>query len=127
MPITTQTSLFEPSTTSPMASSVSWINSVLFGEIALVFCVLAVAFLGALMLTGRLPLRGGLRVLLGCFVLLCAPVVVSGFMAGSNYGIVHPEAPLVAEPREADQARDLQRSDYDPYAGVSATGPLRTQ
>lgn len=42
----------------------------LLGPIATALCVLGVAFLGAMMLTGRWHLRRGFRVVLGCFVLL---------------------------------------------------------
>ena len=37
--------------------------------------VIAVAFLGLMMIAGRLPFRRGISVVLGCFLLLGAPVV----------------------------------------------------
>ena len=46
----------------------------------MILCVLAVAFVGMLMLTGRLALREGLRVALGCFILLGAPAIASAFV-----------------------------------------------
>ena len=74
----TQSSLFEPSPDSSLTQASEWIDAVVFGEVAIALCVLAVAFVGFAMLTGRFAMRGGLRVLLGCFVLLGAPVIASG-------------------------------------------------
>ncbi len=112
-----QTNPLEPSGTSPIALSLEWINGVLFGPIAVGLCVLAVAFVGFQMLTGRWPLRLGIRVVLGCFVLLGAPVIATGLMGTFEDRpvavVVAPEAPA-AMPRE-----DLPPADYDPYAGAS--------
>lgn len=114
-----QRSLFEPSGGSPLLEAERWIERVLLGEIAIILCVLAVAFIGALMLTGRLPLREGMRVVLGCFVLLGAPVIASGLMqAGSGLAGTAPPIPPVAAASEAPRA-DLPPANYDPYAGAS--------
>lgn len=121
MAISTQSSLFEPSAASPMATSVSWINSVLFSEIALGICVLAVAFLGVLMLTGRLPLRGGVRVLLGCFVVLGAPVIASSLITvGLGSSSYESLVTLLAAERSARET--MPPSDYNPYARASLRG-----
>lgn len=79
-----QQSLFEAGGGTPMVGSAHWIERVMLGEIALGVCVIAVALVGALMLTGRLPLREGGRVILGCFVLLGAPVIAAGFVKGES-------------------------------------------
>ncbi|MGB3470389.1 MAG: TrbC/VirB2 family protein [Erythrobacter sp.] len=116
MGITPQTSLFEPSVAEPMEASVSWINDALFGEVALSLCVLAVVFLGGMMLTGRLPLRNGVRILVGCFALLGAPVVGAGLLnvAKSTAKSSQPSpSALPTEPK-----RDLSPADYDPYSGA---------
>lgn len=80
IPRSAQASLFEPSETGPIKSAVSYVDVLLFGNIAVGLCVLAVAFVGALMLTGRLPVRRGFEVVTGCFVLLGASVIANGFM-----------------------------------------------
>lgn len=61
----------------PIANSVSWIADTLLGELAISLCVVAVALVGFSMLTGRLSLRRGARVVLGCFILLGAPVLAA--------------------------------------------------
>ena len=75
-----QRDLFQPSPAKPIESSVGWMENVLFGQVALTLCVLAVAFIGALMLTGRLPVKRGMMVVIGCFVLLGAPLIAAGVM-----------------------------------------------
>jgi len=89
------------------------------GEIAVGVCGFAVAFIGALMLTGRLPLRDGARVMVGCFVLLGAPVIAAGFV-GSGSDVIGPTAllPPVAPQIESSWA-DLPPANFDPYAGAS--------
>ena len=79
-----QRDLFQPAAPKPVESSLSWIESVLFGQVALSLCVLAVAMIGMLMLTGRLPVRRGLMVAIGCFVLLGAPTIAYGVMSAAN-------------------------------------------
>lgn len=126
-----QRSLFDPSGGSPLLDAESWVERVLLGEIAIGLCVLAVAFIGALMLTGRLPLREGMRVVLGCFVLPAlkqrsgsatinaAPVIAAGLMQGGR-GLADapPPVPPLAAASEAPRA-DLPPANYDPYAGAS--------
>jgi len=114
-----QQSLFEVSGGAPMAESARWIEGLMPGEIALGVCGLAVAFIGALMLTGRLPLRDGARVMVGCFVLLGAPVIAAGFVGGRS-GVFETRAPappvaiLIENPRPG-----LPPANFDPYAGAS--------
>ena len=79
-----QRDLFQPSPAKPIESSVGWMENVLFGQVALTLCVLAVAFIGALMLTGRLPVKRGMMVVIGCFVLLGAPLIAAGVMRAAT-------------------------------------------
>lgn len=119
MALAVQQSLFEVGGGAPMAESARWIEGMMLGEIALGVCVIAVAFIGALMVTGRLPLREGARVVIGCFVLLGAPKIAAGFVGGGSGVIVPSDLP----PRVAAQAEsprtDLPTANYDPYAGAS--------
>jgi len=81
--------------------------------------VLAVAFVGALMLAGRLPLREGLRVALGCFVLLGAPVIAAGFVGFGQEDEVVALPPIASETEAESPRGNLPPADYDPYAGAS--------
>jgi type IV secretory pathway VirB2 component (pilin) len=113
-----QSSLFEPAGTSPLRDSLGWIQELLFGSIAIGLCVLAVAFVGLLALTGRLPLRRGAQVILGSFVLLGAPVIAAGLMTGTQNVTDTPREIPIPEPAEAPR-QDLPPADYDPYSGAS--------
>ena len=74
------------------------------------------------MLTGRLPLREGSRLVVGCFVLLGAPVIATGFVGGGS-GVVEAAALLasVAVPIQSLRS-DLPPANFDPYAGASLRG-----
>lgn len=61
-------------------AALAWLQGTLLGSIAIGLCIIAVAWVGFLMLQGRLPVREGARVIVGCFVLLGAPVIASGFL-----------------------------------------------
>lgn len=91
-----------------------WISDVAFGPLAVTLCVLAVAFVGFVMLTGRMPVRMGLRVVLGCFVLLGAPVIASGLMEFSRDPQVDRPPPALKEPAR----EELPPANYDPFAGA---------
>ena len=67
---------------SALAASIAWINGLLLGSLATGLCVLGVSLVGFLMLMGQIPIRHGMRVILGCFVLLGAPVIAAG-LAGA--------------------------------------------
>ena len=118
MALAVQQSLFEAGGGAPMAESARWIEGVMLGEIALGVCVIAVAFIGTLMLTGRLPLREGARVVVGCLVLLGAPVIAAGFVQRGGNMTGPPVPPPIAD--QSDIWRpDLPRTNFDPYASAS--------
>ncbi len=118
MTLAVQQSLFEIGSGAPMAASARWIEEVMLGDIAIVLCVIAVAFIGALMLTGRLPLSEGARVVIGCFVLLGAPLIAAGFMGVGRSAIEEPSPSPPPAPVEASRP-DLPPANYDPYAGAA--------
>jgi len=101
--------------TSPLAESASWITQLLTGSIGTVIAILAIAAVGLAMLLGRVAVRDGARVILGCFVLFGAPMIartLNGFaqplLADTKAYITSPLVP--PKPPEANP---------DPYAGAS--------
>lgn len=112
------TSLFETHAAPVLPTASEWVTATLFGEVAVALCVLAVAFVGLLLMTGRLAVRDGVRVAIGCFVLLGAPVIASGLhsAAGSAAGSSVPVAPVI---QVESAPAPLPSSTYDPYAGAS--------
>ena len=109
---------FVSTTGEPFTEAFVWITGTLLGSVALALCVLAVAFVGFSMLTGRLPIKLGLRVVLGCFILLAAPVIASAFLQSPLRSIAAPPAEPSTIAKD-DPRKDLPPSDYDPYAGAS--------
>lgn len=90
------TSLFELSGGTPIIAPVQWISGLLLGEVGVTLSVIAVGVTGLLLLTGRIAWGNAVRVVLGCAIVLSAPVVAAGLIANT----------------ERDEPRLLQRS-YD--------------
>lgn len=116
--MTAAPSLFDVPASPALGSAVGWLSNALLGSVATGLCVIAVALIGLMLMTGRLPIRDGLRVVLGCFVLLGALVIASGL-----HGVVEeampsaPAEPLTIETTSASAGRPP--ANYDPYAGAS--------
>lgn len=119
MHVAEQRSLFDGGGDAPMMQSVQWIERVMLAEIALGLCVIAVALIGALMLTGRLPLREGGRIVAGCFLLLGAPVIAAGFVGDRAELDVASTPPLPVNVPIESTRPDLPPANFDPYAGAS--------
>lgn len=95
-----------------------WLQHLLLGSLATTIAVLAIAATGAAMLAGTVDLRRAARVILGCFVLLGAPVIATGLrdMLGGATGQVVEIGPLQVP--KASSA-PLSVDPFDPYAGVA--------
>lgn len=71
----------------------------IFGDLAVGLCTIAVAPVGFLMLTGRLPLRRGGLVVLGVFLLLGAPAVAASLVDLARPSpVAAPVQAVIAEP-----------------------------
>lgn len=99
--------MFSPGASqAPIEAASGWITDTLLGDLAVTLCVIAVALVGFSMLTGRLAIRRGAQVVLGCFVLLGAPLIAASLIAPWQRGDASA-APLVPvyddafAPREA--------------------------
>ena len=102
-----------------LQSAIDWITGTLLGSVAIVLCVLAVAYVGFLLLTGRVAVREGLRVVLGCFLLLGAPVIAAALMGLAPLGPAQPAVPLPEAQSNLAPREELPAADYDPYTGAS--------
>ncbi len=111
-------SLFEPSGASPLQGAALWITELMQGPLVVTLCVIAVALVGFAALGGRVPVRMGARAVLGCFVVLGAPVVASALMWQGEEP--SPQVVYQAESVTTEPSRpDLPPADYDPYSGAS--------
>ncbi|TMM46660.1 TrbC/VirB2 family protein [Qipengyuania marisflavi] len=102
----------------PLEGAAGWLTGTMLGSLAIGLCVIAVATVGLLMLEGRLPLRRGARVILGCFILLGAPIIAASF-TGAFRSEPLPPGPAYSALPAADPRGNLPAADYDPYAGAS--------
>ncbi|MEP5937338.1 MAG: TrbC/VirB2 family protein [Erythrobacter sp.] len=116
----TSASLLDPPYDPSVQSSLDWISGMLMGEIAIAVSVVGVAIVGFIMLTGRLPLRRGVQVIIGCFVLLGAPALAASFTEFWQGSVVDAQPLTYSTEAEAIAPReDLPPAQYDPYAGAS--------
>lgn len=116
--MTPSASLFDPAGQPVLTSAADWLTELLSGSVATAICVIAVATLGMMMLSGRISFRRGFQVILGCFLVLGASIVsteLQQFARGG--GSETPPAPQVIEVQSPPKA--LPRANYDPYAGAS--------
>lgn len=106
---------------SPLTQGVAWVQGLVLGNTATIVAVIAVAAVGLLMLSGRLDIRRGITVALGCFILFGAGGIAAAITrlgladAGSNPQITDAPSPLTGREASPDQPG----STYDPYAGAS--------
>lgn len=117
------TPLSDPTSAQALVLAGRWVEQALLGTTAAVVATLAVSVVGLLLLQGRLPLRRGASVLIGCFVLFGSATIATGIMnivgEGSDEmpysvtGTVAASLPVTAATPPA------QPQVYDPYAGPS--------
>lgn len=109
-----------------LVAAIAWLQDVLLGTVATSVAVIAVAAIGFGMLTGRINIRHGATVVLGCFILFGASTIVAGLRyAASGAGGSDTPLPMVATPPPpAPRPRpSMTPVPYDPYAGASV--PIR--
>lgn len=115
-------SLAAPTDGGSLAAAAHWLEALVQGPLAVTLAVLAVAATGLMMLAGRLPLRRGLAVTIGCFILFGAPAIARGIMnsatvlSGSE-GAAPPQ-PATAQPLPPPPPPP-RPAVSDPYAGAS--------
>ena len=113
-------SLSDPEGAHPLVVGVQWLQAAMLGTVATVIAVIAVAGVGALMLTGRLDWRRGATIVLGCFVLFGSARIAIGITGAPNGTNVEYTSP---SPNETPVVKrvPVQPSSpgFDPYAGAA--------
>ena len=77
----------DPQGSGPILAALQWLQGTLLGNVATTVAVIAVAFIGFMMLTGRMNWRFGATVVVGCFILFGATAIVAGIQ--SAVGAAH--------------------------------------
>jgi type IV secretory pathway VirB2 component (pilin) len=115
--------LTDVSSASPLVAAVFWLEAVLLGTLATTVAIIAVATVGFLMLTGRIDIKRGLTVVVGCFILFGASSIATN-LDDMTQSLQVPErseipsTPIV--PIQAPiQSSTRSPAAYDPYAGAA--------
>ena len=121
-----QASLADPPPTSAIGSATSWVSDLLLSPLATAIAVIAIAWIGLAMLSGRIDIRRGLSVVFGCFLLFGAKGIADGLRSAAGSEVVPatasaPPPPVYAKPPAATNVP----SGYDPYAGAAVMRPSR--
>lgn len=115
--------LSEPTGIQPLVLAGRWVEQTLLGTTATVVATIAVSVVGLLLLRGRLPLRRGASVLIGCFVLFGSVTIATGIMnivgEGGDEMPYSASGTFAASPPVAVATPPAQPQEYDPYAGPS--------
>lgn len=114
-------SLTDPPPESPITAGVAWIQGAALGSTATIVAVIAVATIGFFMLSGRLELRRGITVVMGCFILFGASGIAAALtgLASENVQPRRPSASDTGQLSSQLQSPATPPAAYDPYAGAS--------
>ncbi len=109
---------------STLLAAARWLEGLVHGPMAYSLAVIAVAGVGFMMLSGRLAVRRGLLIALGCFVLFGAPTIAKGLIASARSvaGANEPSGQIIetVSPSRSPPVPAQVQTD-DPYAGASVT------
>lgn len=108
--------LSNPEAGSALVDALRWIEGVMLGPIAMTMAVAGVAFVGILLLQGRIAWRRGLAVIVGCFIVFGAQPIVYTVGIDALPSDIAIRAEWVVAP---DVPQGLAPQAYDPYAGAS--------
>ncbi|WP_084140336.1 TrbC/VirB2 family protein [Brevundimonas nasdae] len=105
-----------------LGTAARWVEGLLLGPVATSLAVIAVASVGLLMLSGRINLRRGVTVVLGCFILFGAANIARGLrsaLAATSQNMVIAATPAALPLPELEPPPSLETGASDPYAGAS--------
>jgi type IV secretion system protein VirB2 len=100
-------------------AAVRWIDGLLFGPLGTGLAIIAVGWFGFSLLAGRLPLRRGGVLVLGCFILFGAPTIaqaLAGLAWQTSAGTAAVSQAQISVPPPAVPPTPPA---YDPYAGAA--------
>lgn len=119
-------SFADPGGSGALVAAVQWLQNTLLGTVATTVAVICVATVGLMMLSGRIDLRRGASVVLGCFILFGASSIAAGIrsVATGDFASAAPvyqvEPWLPPPPPPPPQA--LRPAIVDPY-GLTTPPP----
>ncbi|HST37804.1 MAG TPA: TrbC/VirB2 family protein [Allosphingosinicella sp.] len=111
-------SLADPPGGSVIVAAVNWLQGTLLGTAATTIAVIAIAWVGLMLMTGRVSVRYGFTVFLGCFILFGAALISAG-IRGSLDGTPVAYAPPPPPPPPIQPPPPPRPANPDPYAGAA--------
>ena len=82
-----------------IGGAASWLQSALIGSVATSVAIIAVGWLGLMLIAGRLPSRRAAQLVLGCFIIFGANRIAAGIVRGlRSSGAEALTAPMQASP-----------------------------
>jgi type IV secretory pathway VirB2 component (pilin) len=118
-------SLADPSGPAVLASATRWLEATLLGTVATTLAVICVAWIGVMMLSGRVNVRHGITTILGCFLLFGATSIAAGIRCAAQGecsvgGVPVAEADPITSPfPEVKRTISSSPVEADPYAGAA--------
>lgn len=108
-----------PATANALVTASDWLALLLTGTLGTILAVLAIAAAGFAMLQGRLAVRDGIRVVMGCFILFGAPSIAHALAGLAAGGAAQPAETSNAAPPPPPPIPSPPQPNQDPYAGAS--------
>lgn len=106
-----------------LLAATQWVEGVLLGPLATSIAIIAIASVGLMMLTGRLNIRRGATVIVGCFILFGSASIAHGLRGAA--AALTPPSPARSTFEYSSQATappsiiEPMTSPADPYAGAA--------
>lgn len=109
--------LSAPMSPGALVTAANWLQQVVAGNAAMMLGVIAVAVLGLAMFNGQLPVRRGLVVVAGCFLLFGAPSIGGALLGLPSNGSTEVGA-AAGEVVPKPVSLPTVPPERDPYAGA---------
>ncbi len=107
----------DPASSSSIVAGVAWVQDMLLGTAATSIAIICVAGVGYQFLTGRVPARRAMTVILGCFILFGAPGIAAALGALASREAVTDTTEQVPPPppQVVPISRPPSRAAPDPF------------
>jgi type IV secretory pathway VirB2 component (pilin) len=107
---------------SPFSAALQWLTGMLLGSVATSVAVISIAICGLLLLSGRVDIQRGVRVIFGCFIVFGASSIAAGILRAADGPTGSIDLAALTPPPiypKSPVAMQTSASTYDPYAGAS--------
>lgn len=106
---------FNPDGSHALTGALAWLADLLTGRLGTVVAVLAIGWIGMLMLQGRMDWRRAAMAIAGAFLLFGAPSIARGLMDTATAVQPRRPPPIPSAPVATPNAPPQ----FDPYAGAA--------